>query len=146
MVPATSGSTTKSFTGMFGKSVVAGVMQFGTEQLTSLHVAPRSVVLKMCPVGSFTVKLLELATNANPENAAYAVCPVVSAGSPAIADTVLGGKLPCPGTDCIPFPDVTSLVTKICPFEIPAYNDLEFVGATASAVIPSWLLALPRFA
>src|SRR5882724_9207108 len=142
MVPGTSGSTTTSFTGMFGKSVVAGFMQFATEQLTSAQGVPRSVVLKMCPIGSFTEKPAELTTNENPENAAYAVCPVVSTGSPASADTVLGGKLPCPATDCIPFPDVTSLVTKICPFDTPAYSDLEFVGATAIAVIASWLLAL----
>src|SRR6266567_4588151 len=96
MAPETSGSITRSFTGILGRSAVAGVVQTGTEQLTSFQVFPPSVVLKMCPVGSLTVKLGLFNTNEKPEKVTYAVMPVVSAGSTAMAVSARGGRLPCP--------------------------------------------------
>src|SRR6266566_2355180 len=75
---------TRSFTGMLGRSVAAGVVQTATEQLTSFQVAPPSVVLKMWPVGSLTLKFELLNTKEKPEKVTYAVIPVVSAGSTAI--------------------------------------------------------------
>src|SRR5882724_2880054 len=51
-VLGTSGSMTRSFTGMLGRSAAARAEQLLVEQLTSLHVMPLSVVLKMWPRGS----------------------------------------------------------------------------------------------
>src|SRR5438128_2159525 len=51
-VLGTSGSRTRSFTGMLGRSVAARAEQLLVEQLTSFQVKPLSVVLKMWPSGS----------------------------------------------------------------------------------------------
>ena len=89
---------TRSFTGMLGRSVAAGVVQTATEQLTSFQVAPPSVVLKMWPVGSLTLKFELLNTKEKPEKVTYAVIPVVSAGSTAMAVSARGGRSICPLT------------------------------------------------
>src|SRR5437667_1275266 len=47
-----SGSRTRSFTGMFGRSLAPGVEQLVVEQLRSVQVFPLSIVLKMWPRGS----------------------------------------------------------------------------------------------
>src|SRR2546421_12966929 len=86
---------TRSFTGMLGRSVAAGVVQTATEQLTSFQVAPPSVVLKMWPVGSLTLKFELLNTKEKPEKVTYAVIPVVSAGSTAMAGSARGGRRNC---------------------------------------------------
>src|SRR5215472_4223932 len=98
MMLARSGSTTRSFTGVLGRSLAAGVVQTATEQLTSFQVAPPSVVLKIWPVGSLTLKVGVLTTKEKPEKVTYAVLPVASAGSTAMAVKARGGRLPCPVT------------------------------------------------
>src|SRR5690349_3420954 len=78
-VSGLSGSIATSLTGVFGRSLAPGLEQFAVVQLTSCHVAPPSAVLKRWPFVSVP--------NANPEKAAYAVFPVGSAASTAIAET-----------------------------------------------------------
>jgi len=66
---ASSGSSTKSSTGVFGRSFEPDVEQSETWQLTSLHEAPPVVVVKICPCKSSAAPPAEAST-ANPEKAA----------------------------------------------------------------------------